>query len=123
MKIETLLNRWKSWVGTDLVETPLCLQLRRHDLARLEALVALYPGHTTEFFASELISAALDEVEAALPYIQGDRVVAEDDHGDPIYEDIGPNRRFFELTRERETSIEEEIASQNPAAQVDKSQQ
>ena len=75
------------------------IRLRRHDLARLAALEEMYPGRSRDEMVAELIHAALDEIEGSLPYIQGERIVAEDELGDPIYEDIGPSRRFYELTR------------------------
>jgi hypothetical protein len=47
----------------------------------------------------ELLSAALDELQAAMPYVPGERVISEDEMGDPIFEDAGLTPRFMELTR------------------------
>jgi len=44
----------------------------------------------------------LDELEAAMPYIPGERVIREDDHGHPVYEDTGPTPRFLELARQHQ---------------------
>jgi hypothetical protein len=49
---------------------------------------------------ADLIRAALDELEVAMPYVPGNRVIAEDDYGDPIYEDLGPTPRFYSLSHE-----------------------
>ena len=43
--------------------------------------------------------AALEELEASLPYVKGSKVVATDEQGDPLYEDIGPTPRFLALSR------------------------
>ncbi len=59
----------------------------------------LYPGMDKERIITDLISAALDELEAAMPYVPGERVIREDDHGDPVFEDTGPTPRFLELAR------------------------
>jgi hypothetical protein len=67
------------------------------DAARVEALAELYPSRSLDDILRDLVGAALDEVEAAFPYRKGSRVIAEDDRGDPIYEDAGPTARFREL--------------------------
>lgn len=42
----------------------------------------------------------LEELEASLPYVKGSKVVAVDEQGDPLYEDIGPTPRFLALSRQ-----------------------
>jgi len=37
--------------------------------------------------------------EASLPYVKGSTVVATDEEGDPLYEDVGPTPRFLALSR------------------------
>ncbi|MHB0972884.1 MAG: type 1 pili tip component [Thiobacillus sp.] len=70
------------------------------DAARIEALHLMYPGRSDSQLMADLIRAALDELEVAMPYIPGNRVIAEDDYGDPIYEDLGPTPRFYSLSHE-----------------------
>ena len=60
----------------------------------------MYPGRTLEQITSELLTAALEDFEQHLPYRQGEQVIAEDDHGDPIYEDIGDTPRFHDLCKQ-----------------------
>ncbi|MGD3206109.1 pilin assembly protein, partial [Xanthomonas citri pv. citri] len=68
--------------------------------ARLAALTTeMYPKHHSEELLGELIGAALEELEASLPYVRGSKVVALDEQGDPLYEDIGPTPRFLALSR------------------------
>jgi len=62
-------------------------------------LQEMYPGRTREQILLDLLGAALDDLEEALPYTQGERIVAEDELGDPIYQDVGLTPRFLELTR------------------------
>ncbi|MGE8454393.1 MAG: pilin assembly protein, partial [Pseudomonadales bacterium] len=47
----------------------------------------------------ELVAAALEELEASFPYVQGRQVIATDEEGDPLFEDIGPTPRFLSLSR------------------------
>jgi len=45
------------------------------------------------------LHAGLDEIEAAMPYEAGPKIISRDDQGDPAYEDVGMTPRFVELTR------------------------
>lgn len=100
MRIAELIQRWgkeghsRTSVRTYSVHLPL------RDAARIEALHVMYPGHSGSQLMADLIRAALDELEVAMPYIPGNRVIAEDDYGDPIYEDLGPTPRFYSLSHE-----------------------
>ena len=76
------------------------MQLSVRDAARLEALQIMYPDCSEEEIISDLLHAALDELEVAMPYVPGNKVIAEDDFGDPIYEDLGPTPRFYSLSHE-----------------------
>ncbi len=67
--------------------------------ARLAALHEMYPRRSVEELLGELVGAALEELEASLPYVQGNKVVAPDEQGDPLYEDAGPTPRFLSLSR------------------------
>ena len=67
--------------------------------ARLAALAEMYPKRNTEELLGELIGAALEELEASFPYIKGQHVIATDEEGDPLYEDVGPTPRFLTLSR------------------------
>ena len=54
---------------------------------------------STEALLGELVGAALEAVETSLPYVRGTHVIATDEQGDPVYEDVGPTPRFLELSR------------------------
>jgi hypothetical protein len=97
MKVRELLNRWASSSEQNKGTEAVSLRLPLKDAARLEALVALYPGITKEVMLSQIISSALEEIETAMPYVPGPRIVAEDEMGDPLYEDIGPTPRYLAL--------------------------
>jgi hypothetical protein len=59
----------------------------------------MYPKRSVEELIGELVGAALEELEASFPYVKGSQVVATDEQGDPLYEDIGPTPRFLALAR------------------------
>lgn len=107
----------KEWASTAQIKNPvlnLSLQLPLELSANLMALKDIYPGRTLEQLTLDLLTAAIAELEESLPYKQGIEVVAEDEFGDPMYQDIGLTPRFLELTKfyrnkfthEPETKIE-----------------
>ncbi len=100
MHIKQLLEEWERTSVARLTAREYRVRLPVYDAARIAALRDLYPRKTEEQLITELLGAALDTLEAALPYRQGERVIAEDELGDPIYEDVGPTPRFLELTRQ-----------------------
>jgi hypothetical protein len=97
--IKELLEDWSKNGQSKLTAREYRVRLAVHDAARIAALADMYPRKTEEQLITELLSAALDTLEAALPYRQGDRVISEDELGDPIYEDVGPTPRFLTLAR------------------------
>jgi len=58
---------------------------------------------------------SLDEIAAAMPYEPGPKVISRDDHGDPVYEDIGLTPRFVELTRRFKKTLETQPAHASQA--------
>ncbi|ERI49616.1 pilin assembly protein [Pseudomonas sp. NPDC077186] len=99
MKIRELVNHWEQNARGRLTPSQYHIHLDIEAAARLAALTEMYPKHHAEELLGELIGAALEELEASLPYVQGSQVVAQDEQGDPLYEDIGPTPRFLALSR------------------------
>lgn len=100
MKIRELAQHWEENAKGRLTKTGYRIHLDVEAAARLAALSEMYPKRQTEELLGELIGAALEELEASFPYIQGQHVVATDEEGDPLYEDIGPTPRFLTLSRQ-----------------------
>ncbi|MEG0861754.1 MAG: pilin assembly protein [Pseudomonas sp.] len=99
MKIRELAQRWEQNDKGRLSPTGHVLHLDVESAARLAALAEMYPRRRPEELLGELLGAALEELEASFPYIQGHQVIATDEEGDPLYEDIGPTPRFLALSR------------------------
>lgn len=98
-KIKDVVLTWhvNSNESKEIKTMPIPVSL--HDQARIHALTDLYPNLSEQLIITDLLTAALDEVEACLPYVQGQKVIATDDHGDPIYEDAGLTPKLLELTQ------------------------
>ncbi len=99
MRFKELLDSWRDNAAEARTTHEYSVRLPLDDAARLHALADLFPGRTTEQLISELLSAALLEVAAAMPYVPGTKVISTDEQGDPVYEDAGQTPRFEELTR------------------------
>ncbi|MCW8900776.1 MAG: type 1 pili tip component [Gammaproteobacteria bacterium] len=92
----------EKWASTGRIQKPvmnLNLQLPLELSANLMALKDIYPGRTLEQLLLDLLTAAIDELEESFPYKQGIEVIAEDEFGDPMYQDIGLTPCFLELTK------------------------
>ena len=110
MSFTSLLDSWSKQEPPATTDNDYPVRLSVDDAARIHALADLYPGMDTERIITDLISASLDELEAAMPYVPGERVIREDDHGDPIYEDTGPTPRFLELTRKYQKKLQDKAS-------------
>ncbi len=105
MKFKSLLDRWRKAPVPLLTVRDYAIRLPVDDAARLHALVELFPGRPVESIITDLLHVALDEIAAAMPYERGPKVISRDDHGDPVYEDIGLTPRFVERTRELKKTL------------------
>ncbi|CAE6946560.1 MULTISPECIES: hypothetical protein [Pseudomonas] len=115
MRIRELAEHWEQNAQGRLTTTRYQIHLDVEAAARLAALTEMYPKHHSEELLGELIGAALEELEASLPYVRGSKVVALDEQGDPLYEDVGPTPRFLALSRKYLREITE-MDEQNPQA-------
>lgn len=100
MKIRELAQHWEHTAKGSLSPTGHVLHLDPEAEARLAALVEMYPKRTAQELLGELVGAALEELEASFPYVKGTQVIATDEEGDPLYEDVGATPRFLALARE-----------------------
>lgn len=98
-KIKDIVLTWHANAKASREVKQISIPVNLHDVARIHALTELYPNLTEEIIITDLLNASLDEVEACLPYVQGQKVIARDDQGDPIYEDAGLTPKLLDLTR------------------------
>ena len=100
MDIKELLQTWEKSAGVKMAPHEYRVRLPLHDAARIAALAEMYPLKNEAEIITELLSVALDMVEASLPYEQGTKIIAEDELGDPIFEDVGRTPRFLALSKQ-----------------------
>ncbi|WP_122690793.1 pilin assembly protein [Pseudomonas viridiflava] len=109
MKIRELARHWENNAKGRLTKTRYAIHLDIESAARLAALCEMYPKHHPEELLGELIGAAMEELEASFPYVKGPHVVATDEEGDPLYEDIGATPRFLALSKRYLHELSEEL--------------
>jgi hypothetical protein len=97
MKVRGLLELWEQSASGELTPNHYQVRLPIEDAARLAALSEMFPRRTIEQLITDLLTAALGDLESTMPYIEGNRVISEDEHGNPIYGDLGPTPRFLAL--------------------------
>lgn len=100
MRVKDLIKQWEETAPQALTAREYRIKLPVRDAARVAALAEMYPQRSVMQILTDLLSSALDEIEEGLPYVQGARIIAEDDQGDPIFEDVGPTSRFRTLSEE-----------------------
>jgi len=99
MKVNELIEHWENNASGAITQESWSIRLPVEDAARLQALAEMFPRRSVEGLLTDLVSAALNDIESGFPYISGNTVVAQDEEGDPLYEDIGPTPRYLALTR------------------------
>jgi hypothetical protein len=106
VSFKTLLESWREKATAPRTATEYAVRLPVDEAAQLHALIEMFPGRTPEQLITDLLSAALQEVATAMPYVAGQKVISTDEQGDPVYEDVGPTPRFMELTRKHRKLLE-----------------
>jgi len=99
MTVKNLAAQWDSSAQTQFTKSTYQVHLSIEDAAKIDALTEMYPRRQKEQLLSELVSAALNELESSFPYKQGREVIAEDEEGYPMYADAGSTPIFLELTK------------------------
>jgi len=102
-----LLDSWRQSAAAPRTAMTYAVRLTVDDAAQLAALAEMFPGRSAEQLISELLTVALKELAAAMPYVAGRRIISTDEQGDPLYEDVGPTPRFMELARLHRRALEQ----------------
>jgi hypothetical protein len=109
VSFKELLDTWRETAAEPRTATHYPVRLPIDDAARLAALAEMFPGRSAEQLITDLLGIALQELETAMPYVPGKKVISSDEQGDPVYEDAGPTPRFMELTRRHLKKLEAEL--------------
>lgn len=114
MKSSTLHSVWSSPDNTRLTSKQFSFRLPVHVAAKLAALCEMYPSRTKTEIVGDLLSSAIDEFLAGLPYVQGKHVGINPKTGEEIHLDAGPESLFWELADKHYRELEKEMGTENP---------
>lgn len=112
MRIKELLREWEAARAEQKTVRSYQVELPSRDAARVEALAELYARSPADVIA-DLLEVALNELERSLPYVKGDKVISEDEFGDPIFEDAGLMPKLLALTRKHQAQLEKALSHQD----------
>jgi len=98
VSVKQLLEQWHEGSGNGREYEEFSVRLPIDQAARIHALAELFPGQGEPRIVADLIESALGELLTEIPYVKGEKVVAEDELGDPIFEDVGLTPRLHALT-------------------------
>lgn len=99
MKVSSLMQFWEQNASGQLTEARYTVRLPIEDAAKVAALEEMFPKKSKEELITDLLHAALNELESSMPYIKGSRIISEDEQGDPLYEDEGLTPQFLSLSQ------------------------
>ena len=105
MTYTDLFDAWASAEKPAVTKEAFSIRLNVADAARVQAFAELYPGVDAEQVISDLLSLALNQAEAAIPYVPGKKVIREDEFGDPVYEDAGLTPKYLELVKKHARAL------------------
>lgn len=114
MKSSTLHNVWSAPDNTRLTSKQYSFRLPVHVAAKISALCEMYPSRTKTEIVGDLLSSAIDEFLAGLPYVQGKYVGTNPETGEEIHLDAGPEDMFWKLADKHYREIEREMGNENP---------
>ena len=106
MTFKSLLDDWAAEQEPTRTSETSEIHLATKDAARVHALADRCPGVSHERVITDLLAAALERVEAAIPYVPGNKVIREDEFGDPVYEDKGLTPEFLDLVKKYRKQLE-----------------
>lgn len=114
MKAKDLVTVWGSPDNSRLTAKQSSFRLPVHVAAKLAALSDMYPQKTKTQLVADLLTAALAEMESALPSYPGERFPDAEEDGEPLYVAEGPAGQFRSLTNKYYIELEKELGNENP---------
>lgn len=107
MRVKELVKHWENTSKGARTHQQFSIPLPLKEAAQVLALKEMYPDCTEEQILTDLLSFALSELNQAFPYEAG-LEVAQDEYGDPIYEDVGLTPKFIRLQQKYRDFLESE---------------
>ncbi len=113
MRVKELVTQWERASRGERTRQEFAIHLPLKEAAQILALKEMYPDCSEEQILTDLLCFALEELKQAFPY-QAGREVAQDEFGDPIYEDIGLTPKFIRLVQKYRNTLESDVQTGEP---------
>ena len=113
MKSSDLHSLWTAPDNSRITSKQFSFRLPVHVAAKLAALAEMYPQKTRTEIVGDLLATALDELVRGFPSIEGEKIGYDPD-GEPVYEELGPAPRFWNLADKYYQELEKEMGNENP---------
>lgn len=111
MDARDLHTIWSAPDNTHLTPKQFTFRLPVHVAAKLQALGEMYPHKTRTEIVADLLTVALDQVEASFPPVKGNALGTEPDSDFVIYDDVGQRLTFRQLTNKHWQALEAELGN------------
>lgn len=102
-KVSALLASWEKQGHLAQQMQQLNISLSNDDVAKIAALSEVYHLSEEQLLTS-IIHSSLLEIEQAMPYKQGTKIIREEE-GEPIYEDIGPTPTYLHAKQRKQKEL------------------
>jgi hypothetical protein len=119
MKASDLVSVWGAPDNSRLTAKQYSFRLPVHVAAKLAALCELYPNKSRTEIVGDLLSAAIDDVEKALPSYEGEPVGRHPQTDEMLYSVYGPAVQFRALADEHYQALEKELGNPSPRSLYD----
>lgn len=113
MNTKDLIKLWETHASGALTQEEFSIRLPIEDAAKLKALAEMYPRRSITDIITDLLASSLEDIESSMPYISGTKVVARDEEGDPMFEDVGPTPRYLDLTKKHLVKYQKQSGRNN----------
>lgn len=108
MRIQDLVQHWENASRGERTQREFSIHLPLKEASQILALKEMYPDCTVEQLLTDLLCFSLQRLGESFPYERGERQIAVDECGDPVFEDAGQTPRFIQLSQKYRQSLETE---------------
>ncbi len=115
MQPKDLLAVWNSPDNSRLTSKQFSFRLPVHVAAKIAALCEMYPTKSRTQIVGDLLSAALQGMEAEFPQVKGKFFTYDEEQGVDLYVDIGPASQYRELVNKHFKELETELGTEKPS--------
>lgn len=115
MKPSNLPTIWAAPDNSRLTAKQFSFRLPVHVAAKIAALCEMYPNRSRTEIVGDLLSSALESVQAGFPSIKGRPFGIDPDTNEQLFEDVGPINDFIKLTNRHYVEFERELGNETPS--------